>query len=50
MPSISKIFRNEVRETSLSNHLPHRSTHKSAPLKGLTHQPQTERVEVHFYG
>jgi len=50
MPLISKNYPKEVRETSLTNHLALRSSHKSVPLVGLARQPQTVEVEVQFYG
>jgi len=43
-----KEIRNKVREFPLSSHLPHRSSHKSVPMRGVARQPQN--VEVHFYG
>ncbi len=47
---VRKKFHAMMREISLSNHLTHRSTQKSAPNKGLTTQPHTNQVEVHLYG
>ena len=40
----------QVREPHEPKHFMTRSTHKSAPQVGLTHQPQTEKVEVQIYG
>jgi hypothetical protein len=48
MSLIKKNFRNKVRELSLPSHLSYRSTHASAPKRGVTRQPQI--VEVHCYG
>ncbi len=48
MPLVRKIFRIIMRDRSLSSHLAIRSTHKSAPTRGVTRQPQA--VEVHSYG
>jgi len=50
MPSINKKIGKEIREIPLPKHLAPRSSYKNAPKMGLTHQPQRELVEVHFYG